>query len=85
MTLTLNLTPETEAWLKEEADRTGKSPEELALEALKEKVAYEAESAAVLPASSWLTEFHSWLAAHPASTAAVLDDSRETIYEGRGE
>jgi hypothetical protein len=85
MNLILHLTPETEAWLKEQANLTGRSPEDLALEALQEKVAYESEPGTALSPSSRLAEFRAWLSSHPASTARILDDSRESIYDGRGE
>lgn len=82
MTLTLHLPPETENLLRELATLTGKNPEAVALEALREKLS---DESAPLPQSASSAEFKTWLATHPSSTAATLDDSRETIYEGRGQ
>jgi hypothetical protein len=85
MNLTLHLTPNTEAKLKEQASITGRSLEEIALEALQEKLAASGEEDESLTPASRLTEFQAWLASHPASSAHVLDDSRESVYSGRGE
>jgi hypothetical protein len=85
MNLTLHLPPQTEARLKEQATRMGKSPEELALEALQERLAIDSQAEASSSPASRLAEFQAWLAAHPASSTQVLDDSRESIYRGRGE
>ena len=35
-----------------------------------------------LSKEEWLREFHEWVESHP-KVDVVLDDSRETIYEGR--
>jgi predicted transcriptional regulator len=82
MTLTLHLPPETENRLRELATLTGKNPEAVALEALREKLS---DESAPLPQSTSAAEFKAWLATHPSSTTANFDDSRESIYEGRGE
>jgi hypothetical protein len=82
MNLILQLTPETESQLKEWTALTGKKPETVALEALQEKLS--GEDPQVRHADP-LVEFQKWYAAHPASEATTVDDSRETIYEGRGE
>lgn len=81
MTLTIQLTPETEVRLREWANLTGKNPEALALQALDEKLAAESIP---LPHDASAAEFERWFAAHPASQTSALDDSREGIYEGRG-
>lgn len=85
MNLTLHLTPDTEAKLKEQASITGRSLEELALEALQEKLAVGTEADETLPPASRLAEFQEWLASRPASSARFVDDSRESICDGRGE
>lgn len=85
MNLILHLTPDTENRLKEQASLTGRSVEDLALEALQEKLAACNEVDEALPAASRLAEFRAWLASHPASSNRVLDDSRENIYDGCGE
>jgi hypothetical protein len=85
MTLTLHLTPDAEAMLVRQAALAGSSPERLALEAIQEKLAFESESLEALAPVARLAEFRAWASAHPASAAAHLDDSRESIYEGRGQ
>ena len=82
MNLTLNLTAETESRLREWAISTGKAPETVALEAIQEKLS---EENAPLPQAASLSEFQTWFDSHPRSLASELDDSRERIYEGRGE
>ena len=37
-----------------------------------------------LPYEIWLARFEAWVKTHP-KVDVVVDDSRETIYEGRGE
>ncbi len=83
MNLTLHLTPETEARLKEQASLTGRSPEELALEALQEKLAVESQPGEVLSPGSRLAEFRAWLASRPTGNPNA-DFSRESIYGNRG-
>ena len=82
MNLTLHLTPETETKLQRLIASTGKNPELLAVEALQEMLD---DDLGALPASSAQAQFESWFAAHPSSNAICLDDSRDQIYEGRGE
>ena len=82
MNLTLHLPPETESRLLEWATLSGKKPETVVLEAIEERLSGQGEP---LPQASSLTEFQAWLGAHPASDVSVLDDSRESVYEGRGE
>jgi hypothetical protein len=82
MNLILHLTAETEERLKERASVIGKDPKTVALEAIEEKLA---EESALLPQAASLAEFQAWLAAHPASATHALDDSRESIYDGRGQ
>jgi predicted transcriptional regulator len=83
--LILNLPPETEARLLQIATQSGKGPEALALEALDEKLAGSVDPQHNRTREAWLAEFRAWVASHPASKAATLDDSRESIYEGSGE
>lgn len=35
-------------------------------------------------AEEWIAKFRAWAASHPKSDV-IADDSRESIYEGRGE
>ena len=82
MNLILHLSSETESRLLELAASAGKNPEVVALEALEDKLA---ENGQPLSQGSSLAEFQAWFASHPTSRAIVLDDSRASIYEGRGE
>jgi hypothetical protein len=84
MNLTLRLTPETEARLKERASLTGTSLEELVLQALQEKLAAEVECEETPSPGSRLEEFRAWLASKPAGNPHA-DLSRESIYGNRGE
>jgi hypothetical protein len=77
MNLTLHLNPETEARLKEQANLTGRSLEELALEALQDKLAGEPTLAHVLSPEEWLLQFDAWV------REPQFDDSRNSIYPDR--
>ena len=87
MTLHIALSPETEAQLRQRAAEAGKDPAEFAREALEEKLAgsfHTAADEAPLPADQRVAELLRWVASHrPLEHDA--DDSRESIYEGRGE
>jgi hypothetical protein len=85
MKLKLELSPDVEARLRERATLTGRSPENLTLEALEEELSADVETEEVFSATSRTAEFQDWLASHPTSEAAKLGDSRESIYNGRGE
>ncbi len=85
MNLILNLPPDTESKLRQMAQRTSKAPEAMALEALDEKLA-DAEPASVERSrEAWLAGLHAWASSHQVSRAETVDDSRESIYAGRGE
>lgn len=79
MNLTLNLPPETEAKLKEQASLMGKSLEDLALEALEDKLSVESVPAPVLSAEDWNLHFDAWVTGH-SSRNPHFDDSRDSIY-----
>jgi hypothetical protein len=81
MTVTLTLPPETERRLREKAARNGQTLEGY-LEALVREAAGAAPAA--LPAEEWAAQFRAWVASH-RPLPALADDSRESIYEGRGE
>jgi hypothetical protein len=85
MDITLRLTPEMATKLFQRAKRAGKSPEDLALEALQDNLSVVSENDEPLPPGGRLADFRQWLAGHPASAVNALDDSRESIYNGRGE
>jgi hypothetical protein len=84
MNLILHLPPETEAKLKEQAAATGQAPEELALRALEEQLASAAQSPSALSADDWVADIRAWAESH-RHLPGDADDSRETIYAGRGE
>ena len=81
MTVTLNLSPETERRLREKAARSGQTLEGY-LEALAQGAA--AATPAVLSPDEWAAQFRAWVASH-RPLPALADDSRDSIYEGRGE
>ncbi|MCG3128480.1 MAG: hypothetical protein CHACPFDD_03369 [Phycisphaerae bacterium] len=88
MTLHIPLTAESEARLREYAAAVGKDVTSLVAEAIEEKLSLldGAREAQRRPRTTeeWLAEFDAWVDSHkPAGN--VADDSREGIYEGRGE
>ena len=82
MHLTLHLTPEIETQLNTQAALTGKPPEELVLEALRDKFSLEPSSSTMLPTEEWLRQFDAWVAELQSRNPRV-DDSRESIYQDR--
>jgi hypothetical protein len=82
MNITLHLTAETEARLQAEAASTGKRPEELVLEALRDKFSTEPSSTATLTTEEWLRQFDAWVGGLE-SRNPHFDDSRESIYPDR--
>ena len=92
MNLILNLPPETEAKLKEQAAAVGRAPEEFVLITLEERLAAGSAQAGAerrglpdrLAAEQWIARFRKWAESH-RRLAHEADDSRESIYEGRGE
>jgi hypothetical protein len=84
MTLTLHIPTELEAKLREQAKAEGKPPEDLALEALQDKLASSDSSTVMLPRAFWKREFEALLASTPNGNVEA-DLSRASIYEGRGE
>jgi hypothetical protein len=85
MTLTLSFPPELEAKLRQRAAAEGKDPETLVREAVEQKLGAEQP----VPADAkgfdeWQAEFNAWVASHQPIGHEV-DDSRESIYRGRGE
>jgi hypothetical protein len=84
MNLVLHLPPETEAKLIEQATATGTAPEELALRALEEQLAMSPQSPSAISADEWVADVRAWAAKH-RYLSGDADDSRESIYAGRGE
>ncbi len=88
-TFTISLPPETEAKLRERAAAAGKDPTSFALEALQEKLAVLDDDKVIngqneLPKDQWIARLRQWAASH-RRLSYEADDSRESIYEGRGE
>jgi len=84
MNIVLQLSPETEAKLLQQAVLVGKPPEELAMKALEEQLATESPMMETQTAQQWVADFHRWAESH-RRLPHEADDSRESIYEGRGE
>ena len=92
MTVKLDLPPRTEQLLKEQAARAGQTLEVY----LKELAEREAQAihgtspvdgnvlSSQLSPDEWVTQWYAW-AERQLPRAVVLDDSRESIYAGRGE
>jgi hypothetical protein len=84
MTLTLNLTPETETRLRQQAELLGQDVSEFVLQAVSEKLADADQSRPIDDIDEWTRKLHAVIARHPKVTH-FIDDSRESIYAGRGE
>ena len=90
MNVTINLPPETEAKLREQAVQKGTSFEDY-LSGLAKSWVETNGTPAVCAASTLektpeqkVAEWRSWVRSHKHVTA-IADDSRESIYAGRGE
>ncbi len=55
-----------------------------AMELLREKIEEQQGNGKLLPPDEWIREFTSWAESHKPLNSK-LDDSRESIYQGRGE
>ena len=88
MTVLVQLTPDTELKLRTKASQVGQSPEEflaqLATQAVADVKAVDPRDNSAEGIQRWLDEFHASVASHKPVDWFV-DDSRESIYEGRGE
>jgi hypothetical protein len=87
MAMNIPLTPETEAMIRQRAAEVGKDPATFAREALEENFGSPHGSAAEgrpLSSEQRVAEFLTWVASH-RPVGHEVDDSREAIYEGRGE
>lgn len=87
MTLQIPISPETEAKLREQAAAAGKDLASFVREAV-EKLIGEGNGSrhgnGSHSAPQWSEEWHAWAASH-RKLDHVVDDSRESIYAGRGE
>ena len=84
MTLDLKIPSEAESRLREHAAAAGQDLETFVLQAVAEKLASIED---ILPAKNgtdWKSKLHACIDLHPVATHFV-DDSRESIYAGRGE
>ena len=84
MNLMLNISPEIEAKLLEQSALTGKVPEELVIRALEEMLLVVEQPPTALSAEEWVADIREWANSHRCLPYDV-DDSRESIYAGRGE
>lgn len=84
MNLTLHLSSELAAKVREQAEALGKAPEEVVLQALAEQLETQTLSTAGLSAEQWIADIRGWATSH-RSLSREADDSRESIYAGRGE
>ena len=87
MTLEISLAPEVIAKLRERAAAEGKDMESFVREAVEKVLSSPDETAhenEQLSAERWSAEWHAWADSHP-KVDHFVDDSRESIYAGRGE
>ena len=89
MTITLDLSPETEAKLREQAANQGTKFEEYLSELVKHLAGANGTPARAATneektPEQRVADLHAWAKSH-AHITAVADDSRESIYEGCGE
>jgi len=89
MTLRLELSDEFEDRLRHEAALAGTDVEGFVQRVVQEKLSSAAPASSSVASSGdsdpWLTLFEEWVTSHPARANVHLDDSRESIYAGRGE
>jgi hypothetical protein len=83
----IQLRPETERLLQEKAARQGQSLGAY-IQQLAEREAHELggavpSAAEAISVEGWVARWRAWAEGHPAS-GVIADDSRESIYEGRG-
>ncbi len=85
MTLNLNLSSEIEAKIRRQAAVSGQDVEAFVLEAVAEKLGDVDSPSSSLSnnGSDWLQKLQACIDLHPVVTCFV-DDSRESIYAGRG-
>ena len=83
MTVTINLKPDTEAFIKKQAERQGLSVEAY-INTVIETLSALLEGKRDLTSEEWSREFRAWAASHPKEIV-IADDSRDSIYEGNGE
>ncbi len=85
MNVVLNLSLEVEVRLKDQAAAKGQKVEEFIADLLTEEVRAGESKPPMLPVDQWNAKLAALLASTPQTNAAFVDDSRESIYAGRGE
>ncbi len=88
MSITIPFTPEVESKLRERAAAEGKDLASFVREAVEERLGVSTD--ARRDSDRWTGEFSAWMRevaarAHSYPPDSTVDDSRESIYEGRGE
>jgi plasmid stability protein len=85
MTVIVSLPPELETRLRERAARAGQAVDAFVRDAVEEKLACEGTNTERgLTSQQRLAEFEAWIADRQPVNS-IVDDSRDSIYEGRGE
>lgn len=86
MTLELNIPAEIETELRRQVESRGENVESFILGAVQEGLAAKgaARRGRVLEGEAWEKEFAAWLASHKPA-GHFVDDSRESIHDGRGQ
>jgi hypothetical protein len=79
------LQPDLESKLREQSRITGQPLEQLVRQALEEKLGSSAQHQPPGSPDNWLKQFEAWIRSHSSRPGVHLDDSRESIYAGRGE
>jgi len=85
-TMTFEIPDGVERKLQARAAAQGRDIASVALELVEQGLCEEREKSGQQPLSheEWLKEFDAWVNSHP-KVDVVLDVSRESIYEGRGQ
>jgi hypothetical protein len=85
MTLNIHLPADVERTIRERASAAGVDLETYVTNIVKEEIAVAPEvKSPVPPPSSYAERLQAWIALHPVLDHPI-DDSRESIYAGRGE
>jgi hypothetical protein len=88
MTLKITFSGETENQLREKALASGQDVEGFVRQAVEDKLSKvdsQAGAAGQSDRDEWLARFDAWVKSHAVRPNVKLDDSRESIYSGRGE
>jgi hypothetical protein len=87
MSLIIDLPNDVQQTLEAEARSHGTSIDKLVVSLLQEKYAPKQSAMQKItpfPVEQWLREYRAWTASH-RTYPVIADDSRESIYAGRGE